>query len=45
MKRRTLRQLHPKRQPADHHHSSVVLLNGAVDKILHEHVVDDSQKA
>ena len=33
MKRRTLRQLRPKRQPADHHHVYVVLLDPAVGKI------------
>ena len=33
MKRRTLKHLRPKRQPADHHHAYVVLLNAAVSKI------------
>jgi hypothetical protein len=33
MKRRTLRQLRPKTQPADHHHVYVVLLDPAVGKI------------
>jgi len=33
MKRRTLNQLRPKRQPADHHHVYVVLLDPAVGKI------------
>ena len=34
MKRRTLRQLRPKRQPADHHHNVyVVLLDPAVGKM------------
>lgn len=34
MKRRTLRQLRPKRQPEDHHHVYVVLLDPAVARIL-----------
>ena len=33
MKRRTLKQLRPKRQPADHHHVYVVLLDPAVGKV------------
>ena len=33
MKRRTLRQLRPKRQPADHHCVYVVLLDPAVGKV------------
>jgi len=33
MKRRTLKQLRPKRQPADHHSVYVVLLDPAVAKI------------
>ena len=33
MKRRTLKQLRPKRQPQVHHHVYVVLLNAAVSKI------------
>jgi hypothetical protein len=33
MKRRTLKQLRPKRQPADHHHVYVVLLDPAVGKL------------
>ena len=33
MKRRTFRQLRTKRQPADHHHVYVVLLDSAVAKI------------
>lgn len=33
MKRRTLRRLCPKRQPADHHHVYVVLLDPAVGKM------------
>ena len=33
MKRRTLKPLRPKRQPADHHHVYVVLLNAAVGKL------------
>jgi hypothetical protein len=33
MKRRTLRQLRPKRKPADHHHVYVVLLDSAVGRI------------
>jgi hypothetical protein len=33
MKRRTLKQLRPKRQPAEHHSVYVVLLDPAVDKI------------
>ena len=33
MKRRTLKRLRPKRQPKDHHHVYVVLLDPAVGKI------------
>lgn len=33
MKRRTLKQLRPKRQPADHHHVYVVSLDPAVAKL------------
>jgi predicted GIY-YIG superfamily endonuclease len=33
MKRRTLKQLRPKRQPADHHSVYLVLLDPAVSKI------------
>jgi hypothetical protein len=44
MKRRTLRQLRPKRQPTDHHGVNFVVINSGGGKFLHEDVVYDHQK-
>jgi len=44
MKRRTLRQLRPERQPADHHCVYVVLLDPAVGKIRTVRVANPDRK-